>query len=130
MATFEMHGPVQLATRKWLEGQAQLEWWRQQFIANLCGEFPIGQYENWKKRQALLPHPTSALAQKRKSEESLKKWALLLYNAVWYARQRGSAGEAEKMSMKSMQVRRNSDQHEQRGQADVVRWRTYGWLEL
>ena len=106
VATFEMHSLVQLATRKWLESQGQLERWRQQFIANLCAEFPTGQYENWRKCQALLPHATSALAQKPESDESLKKWALLLYNAAWYAWQRGSAGEAEKMSMRSMKVRR------------------------
>ncbi|OCK96219.1 putative kinesin [Cenococcum geophilum 1.58] len=106
VAKFEMHSLVQLATRKWLESQGQLERWRQQFIANLCAEFPTGQYENWRKCQALLPHATSALAQKPESDESLKKWALLLYNAAWYAWQRGSAGEAEKMSMRSMKVRR------------------------
>ncbi|KAF2181395.1 hypothetical protein K469DRAFT_262846 [Zopfia rhizophila CBS 207.26] len=103
--TFEMHSLVQLAIRKWLEGQGQLDWWRQQFIVNLCAEFPIGHYENWEKCQALFPHARAALAQRPKSEESLKKWALLLYNAAWYAWQRGRAGEVEQMSVMSMKVR-------------------------
>jgi hypothetical protein len=31
-------------------------------------------------------------------------WALLLYNAAWYAWLRGSSSDAEKMSVKSMKV--------------------------
>ncbi|KAF2249838.1 TPR-like protein [Trematosphaeria pertusa] len=105
VATFEMHRLVQLATQKWLKGQGQLERWKQQFIANLCAEFPTGHYENWGKCQTLLPHAASALAQKPKNEESLMKWALLLYNAAWYVWQRGSVGEVEEMSTRSMKAR-------------------------
>jgi hypothetical protein len=45
--TFEMHGLVQLATRKWLEVYGQLEKWKQQYINNLCTAFLIGEHENW-----------------------------------------------------------------------------------
>ena len=83
--TFEMHGLVQLATRKWLEGQGQLEGWKKKYITNLCREFPTGNYENWTKCRALFPHAKSALAQQPEGEESLKEWALLFYNAAWYA---------------------------------------------
>ena len=79
---FEMHGLVQLATRKWLEGQGQLEGWKKKYITNLCREFPVGQYENWAKCQVLFPHAKSALAWQPEGEESLKEWALLLYNAA------------------------------------------------
>jgi tetratricopeptide (TPR) repeat protein len=103
--TFEMHGLVQLATRKWLEGQGQLEGWKKKYITNLCREFPTGKYENWTKCRALFPHAKSALAQPPEGEESLKEWALLLYNAAWYAWQQGSTADAEKMSVKSMKVR-------------------------
>ena len=34
--TFEMHGLVQMATRKWLEAHGQVERWKHQFIRNLC----------------------------------------------------------------------------------------------
>ena len=47
--TFEMHGLVQLAIQKWLEAHGQLERWKQQYIKNLCIEFPIGEHENWVK---------------------------------------------------------------------------------
>ena len=104
--TFEMHRLVQLATRKWLEGQGQLEGWKKKYITNLCREFPTGNYENWTKCRALFPHAKSALAQQPEGGESLKEWALLLYNAAWYAWQQGSTADAEKMSVKSMKVRK------------------------
>jgi hypothetical protein len=103
--TFGMHRLVQLATRKWLEAHGQLEGWKQQYIKNLCTEFPTGKYENWAKCRALFPHAKSALAQQPEGEDSLREWALLLYNAAWYAWLRGSFTDAEKMSVKSMKVR-------------------------
>ncbi|KAF2838466.1 putative kinesin [Patellaria atrata CBS 101060] len=103
--TFDMHRLVQLATRKWLEGQGQLETWKQQYINNLCIEFPTGEHKNWVKCQALFPHVKSALSQPPKSEECLRQWALLLYRAAWYAWQKGSLSDAEKLSMRSMKVR-------------------------
>jgi len=70
--TFDMHRLVQLATRKWLEGQGQLETWKEQYINNLCTAFLIGEHENRAQCQALFPHAKSALSQPPKSEESLK----------------------------------------------------------
>ncbi|KAF2191620.1 putative kinesin [Zopfia rhizophila CBS 207.26] len=102
---FEMHALVQLATRKWLECQGQSEGWNKKYIRILCREFPTGKYENWTKCRVLFPHARSALVQKPEGAESLKKWALLLYNAAWYAWQQGSAVDAEKMSIRSMKVR-------------------------
>jgi hypothetical protein len=104
--TFEMHSLIQLATHKWLENQSQLDKWREQFISNLCAELPTGQYENWGKCQALYPHVRAALAQRPKDKEPLKEWALLLYKAAWYACETGRAGDAEHMSVISMEVRR------------------------
>ncbi|KAB2107286.1 hypothetical protein AG0111_0g3658 [Alternaria gaisen] len=103
--TFEMHSLVQLATRTWLEGEGQLDRWREQFISNLCAELPTGEHKNWEKCQALFPHAQAALAQRPKNRESLEEWALLLYKAAWYAWQQGRAGEAEEMAMMSMEVR-------------------------
>lgn len=58
--TFEMHGMVQLATRKWLKAHKQQERWKQQFIRNLDAELPTGEYENWVRCQALFPHAVSS----------------------------------------------------------------------
>ncbi|CZR51282.1 related to kinesin light chain [Phialocephala subalpina] len=103
-STFGMHRLVQLATRKWLEAHRQLERWKQQYIKRLCAEFPTGKYENWAKCGALFPHVQLALAQQPEGDDSLREWALLLYNAAWYALLRGSSSDAEKMSVKSMKV--------------------------
>jgi tetratricopeptide (TPR) repeat protein len=103
--TFEMHSLVQLATRTWLENQGQLDKWRKQFISNLCAELPMGEHVNWQKCQALFPHARAALAQRPRDKDSLKEWALLLYNAAWYAWRQGKPGEAEHMSTVSMEVR-------------------------
>jgi hypothetical protein len=103
--TFEMHNLVQLATRKWLESQGGSERWRHQFVANLCTAFPSGRYENWKTCQDLFPHTRAASTQQPKDCEARKKWALLLYNAVWYAWQKGSAGETEERATLLMKAR-------------------------
>jgi tetratricopeptide (TPR) repeat protein len=105
-STFEMHSLVQLAMRTWLEGEGQLDRWREHFISNLCAEMPKGEHANWEICQALFPHAKAALAQRPASQESLEEWALLLYKAAWYAWQQGRAGEAEHMSVTSMEVRR------------------------
>jgi tetratricopeptide (TPR) repeat protein len=103
--TFDMHRLVQLATRKWLEEQGQLEMWKQQYINNLCTAFPTGEHENWAQCRTLYPHARLALSQPPKSEESLRQWALLLYRAAWYAWRQGSLSDAGKLSMRSMKVR-------------------------
>ena len=65
--TFEMHGLVQLATRKWLKVNGLQEKWKEQFIQNLDEELPTGEYENWERCQVLFPHTQSAAAQKPKA---------------------------------------------------------------
>ena len=103
--TFEMHGLVQLAIRKWLEASNQLERWKQQYIKNLCTVFPTGNYENWTKCQALFPHAKSAVAQEPAVESSLQDWALILYHAAWYAWAKGSYAEAATMALKATRTR-------------------------
>ena len=104
--TFEMHSLVQLATRKWLEADGQLERWKHQFIRNLCAEFPTGEYENWAVCQALFPHAKSAAAQKPDERDALVDWASILYRAAWYAWKVGNGVEAETMSIEAMRVRK------------------------
>ncbi|KAH8710259.1 hypothetical protein GQ44DRAFT_763094 [Phaeosphaeriaceae sp. PMI808] len=94
-STFDMHGLVQLATRKWLEEQGQLETWKQQYINNLCAAFPTGEHKNWAQCQALFPHAKSALLQPPKSRESLKHMVCV-----------AKRSDAEKLSVKSMKVRK------------------------
>ena len=105
---FEMHALVQLATRKWLEANGKLEQWNQQFISNLCSEFPAGVYENWTICQALFAHAKSATGQHPKSERSVVEWATLLYHAAWYAWKKGNAAEAKELAVKSMKARQKT----------------------
>jgi tetratricopeptide (TPR) repeat protein len=106
--TFEMHNLVQLATRTWLGTQGQLHKWQARFISNLCVEMPTGQHENWQKWQVLFPHAKAALAQRPQDKDSLRKWALVLYQASCYALEQGKAGDAEHMSTLSMKVRQEA----------------------
>ncbi|MCJ1274918.1 hypothetical protein MMC21_002716, partial [Puttea exsequens] len=104
--TFEMHALVQLATRKWLEASGQLEKWKQQYIRNLSVKFPVGEYENWTRCQALFPHAKSAITQQPRADGSLREWALLLHNAAWYAWRKGSVAEAIQFSRGAMGARK------------------------
>jgi tetratricopeptide (TPR) repeat protein len=105
--TFDMHRLVQLATRKWLEDQGQLEVWKQRYIDILYAAFPTAEYENWAKCHTLFPHAKSALLHRPESENSLRQWAQLLYNAAWYASNKESLSDAEKLSAVSLKVRKN-----------------------
>ncbi|KAL9629015.1 MAG: hypothetical protein Q9164_007057, partial [Protoblastenia rupestris] len=102
--TFEMHALVQLAMRTWLEANRQLEKWKHQYITNLSYAFPTGKYENWTRCQALFPHAKSAVTQRPKADGSLEKWALLLYNAAWYAWKKWNINEAVSLSKIAMNV--------------------------
>lgn len=100
-----MHGLVQLATRKWLQIHDELEYWKQQFVSNLCAAFPTGSHENCAVCQGLFAHAKSAAEQRPEGEESLRGWASLVYKAAWYALQVGNWVEAEVMSLQSTKTR-------------------------
>jgi hypothetical protein len=54
-SAFEIHNLVQLATRKWLVNQGQLDKWKAHSVSNLYAEPLMGQSEHLEKCQALLP---------------------------------------------------------------------------
>ena len=112
--TFEMHSLVQLATRKWLKANGQLEVWKQCYIKNLSAKFPTGEHENWTDCQALFPHVNSAVKQRSKGEESLE-WASLMHNAAWYSWRKGSITEAVDLSEIAMKMRKKrfGQEHEE-----------------
>ncbi|KAH8201674.1 hypothetical protein TruAng_004195 [Truncatella angustata] len=47
--TLTIHALIQLATRKWLAENNQLDQWEGQFLQNLNAELPNGEYENWER---------------------------------------------------------------------------------
>ena len=125
VSIFEMHGLVQLATRKWLESKGQLERWKEQYIDHLCAVFPPGRYENWTVCGAFFPHPKSAAALKPQGGETLLRWATVMYNAAWYASTKGSAGDTEVMSMRSLEARAK-----RLGESDVKTLRSMAMVAL
>jgi hypothetical protein len=82
---FEMHGLVQLSTRKWLEAFGRQEDFKQQFIARLAGSFPTGDYSNWAICRRLFAHVEKATDYRPASSKVEDVWATLLYNGGWYA---------------------------------------------
>jgi tetratricopeptide (TPR) repeat protein len=105
--TFAMHRLVQLAIKKWLKANNQLEKWKQQYIKNLYTVFPLtGEIENWTQCQALLPHAKSVIDQMPTAESSLEEWASILVRAGWYTLETGSYVEAETMVLKATHIRK------------------------
>ncbi|KAK8057017.1 tpr domain protein [Apiospora saccharicola] len=103
--TFVMHSLVQLATRRWIEAEGQLEKWKSEFVRRLDVQLPTGAYENWATCRAFLPHAVSAAAQRPKNEASLKRWTSILYKAAWYLEMMGQGPEAQGMAEDAMKYR-------------------------
>jgi hypothetical protein len=73
---FEMHGLVQLSTRKWLRLHGQQEKFKQQYIERMAASFPTGRYENWATCQKLFAHVQLALDY-RLTEDRMEEWVTL-----------------------------------------------------
>jgi Tetratricopeptide repeat len=104
--SFEMHGLVQLATRKWLAMHREDEKWKSQFSRNLNAVLPTGNHENWARCEMLFPHAKSAERQRPIDDRSVREWAQILRKAGWYAWARGDYCEAERMCEKSARALR------------------------
>ncbi|CAG1973095.1 unnamed protein product [Fusarium graminearum] len=103
--TFEMHGLVQLSTRRWLKAQGLQEKFLEQYIVIMARAFPNGDYENWKVCRALFAHVEAAAEYWPKDEHLRKTWADLLHNGGWYALLQGRYATAELMSSQAMRNR-------------------------
>ncbi|KAF2964344.1 hypothetical protein GQX73_g9228 [Xylaria multiplex] len=77
---FEMHGLVQLSTRKWLDVYGETERFKVQYISRMAQAFPPGDFQNWRTCQKLFPHAERAILHRPVDEKSLEEWALLLFN--------------------------------------------------
>ncbi|KAK3688933.1 hypothetical protein B0T22DRAFT_512886 [Podospora appendiculata] len=102
---FEMHGLVQLSTRRWLEAFGREEVFKKQYIERLTASFPTGQYENWVTCRSLFAHVQVAFGY-RPSEDTLGIWATLLHNGGWYAWSQGVYEVAQQMLGKARKVRK------------------------
>ncbi|KAL7762869.1 hypothetical protein ACKLNR_006227 [Fusarium oxysporum f. sp. zingiberi] len=104
-STFEMHGLVQLAMRRWLKAQGLQDKFLEQYITIMASSFPTGEYENWTRCQQLFAH-VEAAAEYRPNEDNLKKtWSGLLHNGGWYAGLQGRYAVAEHMLSQGKRTR-------------------------
>ena len=106
--TFELHGLVQLATRKWLEIHKQDERWKAQFHMKLNIVFPPADHENWDICETLFPHAKSAERHQPTENTSVQDRAQILRKAGGYALARGEYAEAERMCEKSARALRKA----------------------
>jgi tetratricopeptide (TPR) repeat protein len=100
---FEMHRLVQFSTKTWLELNGELEKWKEHYIKVLDEVFPVGKYENWKTCQDLFPHAENVLMYRPTNEVHLEKWSSILYNAAWYADDKGNYDTAEEMNRRALE---------------------------
>jgi tetratricopeptide (TPR) repeat protein len=110
---FEMHGLVQLSTRRWLEAFGEQETFKQQYIERMAASFPTGKYENWATCESLFAHVQVAFGY-RPSEDTVEAWAALLHNGGSYARLQGRYDVAQQMLAKARRVR-----EKRRGEEDA-----------
>ncbi|KAK3687150.1 P-loop containing nucleoside triphosphate hydrolase protein [Podospora appendiculata] len=101
---FEMHGLVQLSTRRWLDIFGGQETFKQQYIERMALSFPTGRYENWGTCRSLFAHVQVALGY-RPSDDMLETWAILLHNGGCYAWSQGRYDVAQQMLGKARKVR-------------------------
>ncbi|RYP70034.1 hypothetical protein DL771_005725 [Monosporascus sp. 5C6A] len=103
--TFEMHGLVQLSTRRWLEAQGLQEDFKEQYVLLMASSFPTGHYENWATCQTLFAHAEAAVEYQPIENNLKEKWAGLLHNGGWYAWLQGRYAVAERMLRKARRTR-------------------------
>jgi len=93
---FEMHGLVQLSTRRWRGAFGLLETFKQQCIERMAASFPTRRYENSATCRSLFAHVQVVLGY-WPSEEMVETWAMLLHNGGWYAWSQGRYEVAQQM---------------------------------
>ncbi|OBT66186.1 hypothetical protein VE03_05134 [Pseudogymnoascus sp. 23342-1-I1] len=105
---FEMHGLVQLATRKWLEVQGQVGRWQKASLRIVAAAFPSGQHETWAVCRALLPHAQKVLGYVVEEMDATLDRARIADNTVWYLLLAGEYAAAEKIGRTAVVGREDS----------------------
>ncbi|CAH0053945.1 unnamed protein product [Clonostachys solani] len=103
--TFEMHGLVQLSTRRWLKAYKRQEYFLNQYVTLMTDSFPTGDYRNWKTCRTLFAHVEVTMEYRLREKSVKEKWANLLYNGGWYAWLQGRYTVAERMARRAKETR-------------------------
>ncbi|KAF5132805.1 Kinesin light chain [Metarhizium anisopliae] len=93
---FEMHGLVQLSTRKWLDAFGQQGTFKEKFIKQMASLFPTWKHNNWATCEALFTHVQLAINY-RPTENTVEEWASLCQRGGLYAWQQGKYDIAQRM---------------------------------
>lgn len=86
---FEMHSLVQLATRKWLECENEVDEWRKRFLSHLHALFSRCADKYWEMCEALFPHISATLAHQPTDEKSSRPWVFIMCRVAHWAEVRG-----------------------------------------
>ncbi|KAL8364795.1 hypothetical protein RB595_003867 [Gaeumannomyces hyphopodioides] len=105
VSALEMHGLVQLSTRKWLEADGLQNKFRQQFVERIAAAFPTGDYSNWVTCRQFFAHVEAAIDCRPTEKGTQELWAGLMYRGGWYALEQGRYGAAERMAGKAKRNR-------------------------
>ncbi|KAJ4380801.1 hypothetical protein N0V86_004163 [Didymella sp. IMI 355093] len=103
--SFEMHGLMQFATKRWLERNGKLEEWKGVYVRIINEHFPEGRPENWAVCERLFPHAQAALKNHPLDANALEAWASISWKAAWYMGERGGFGQAYKLALDALEVR-------------------------
>ncbi|KAH8727391.1 hypothetical protein GQ44DRAFT_758100 [Phaeosphaeriaceae sp. PMI808] len=103
--SFEMHNLVQLATRKWLELNRQVERWQKVSHRIMAAAFPSGQHETWAVCRVLLPHSRKVLSYASDDDKGRLDLARIASNTAWYLLLVGEYAAAEKICRSAMVAR-------------------------
>ena len=109
---FAIHRLVQLATRKWIETDGDVEKAQKEALRVVSDHYPKGEYENWITCEALEPHAQIVLNYIFESEDCKVRQSKILHYGAWYALSQGRFETSEERVQKAIEFRReclNSD---------------------
>lgn len=81
---FEMHRLVQLAVRHWLEIQGTIRGFEKLAVRIVSENFPVADYESWKRCEQLSPHAHTVLQYPSESDGELLPRVRLMHNMARY----------------------------------------------
>ncbi|KAF1959885.1 TPR-like protein [Byssothecium circinans] len=104
---FDMHGLVQLATRKWLEVQNQLDGWKTVSLRIMATNFPLSRYETRSLCQILYPHANRLLTYSPRDNEATLSRSIVALSVAEFLRLEGVDVEAERICRDAITARSN-----------------------
>ena len=86
---FAIHRLVQLATKKWIETNGEVERFQKEALRLVWLKYPTGNHENWMTCEALEPHAQVVLNYIYDSKDCKLQQSRILHNGACYALKQG-----------------------------------------